>query len=537
MQAFAITTVLVLCLCIGGPICMAQTEPAKGTVEKQQRREEAIRNAISGWQAIFGPVDFSKPIFDCMIYLHPKPMKDFLPLTDKKLSSRLALEYRVLRRVWTDTFFKGSFRQAVVKIPATKYYLRSAKVEWGKTESDLLLYEGEYGDESIRIMESSNVCLLTIRPKDYQPNQGIDVNYLSKILFDRVRLAYPTQKELNQAFKLVGPARLGSLFINNHKIDWRAIAGIDSWTDCVFLFVGNDGVSLFLFKAQAGRAAAGFPYDLDWLKEKLDEKEGVVGHESTTMQKSEIFTVGQIREVRIDFPQRGFIGDPLDALSGIPTTRRPTKPEDFVTRFARVTVVATLQRGKGKRAVLRLDEIDKKGAVLVKELYYVYVDMMPEGTQVLQRLDIMSKVTQAFQGYDSDDYDHDGVLKSVPYPLACTTPVALLLKRGKRGGYLNHTGLGVEYSWGHPDHERPAMIRVEAARLKNPRKSADDIPHPIYWHGAKIPDVGNGRKTERIFRETQEWKNADDWLWTKMERFDMEGNVLLRCEAMKVKDE
>jgi hypothetical protein len=80
-------------------------------------------------------------------------------------------------------------------------------------------------------------------------------------------------------------------------------------------------------------------------------------------------------------------------------------------------------------------------------------------------------------------------------------------------------------------------VRVEAERPKNPRKAASDIPQPIYWRGSKIPDVGNGRKTERVFRETQEWKNADDWLWTKMERVDMQGNVLLRCEATKVKHE
>lgn len=124
-------------------------------------------------------------------------------------------------------------------------------------------------------MESSNVCLLTIHPKDFQQDKVVDAESIAKILFHKINLPYPTIEELNQAFKLQGTPKIGSLFINNPTITEKQIAVIRGWTDCVFVFVGKDGLSIFLFKAQAGRAAMGFPSNYDWLKKDIYEKDGV----------------------------------------------------------------------------------------------------------------------------------------------------------------------------------------------------------------------------------------------------------------------
>jgi len=240
---------------------MAQSQPKEDAAQEQQRREQAIHEATLRWQAIFGPVHFDDPIFECMIYLHPKPMSDFLPLDDRKLPRPLISGHTM----WMELFFKGPFQGAVSKVPATRYYLKRND----KTESDLLLYEGRDGDEEIRMMESGIACLLTIRPKDYQPEKGVDAESISRIMFDRVRLTYPTIEKLNEAFKLQGTAHLGDLFISNPKLTRKQIGLIRGWTDCVFVFVGKDGLSIFLFKAQAGRAAMGLPYDFDWLKKSF----------------------------------------------------------------------------------------------------------------------------------------------------------------------------------------------------------------------------------------------------------------------------
>ena len=268
MRPCMVISAMGICLCLMGTTSMAQT-PAKDDAARKEQRAKIIRDVVSKWQGIFGPVNFDDPtIFTCMVYLHPKPTSEFLLLDDKKLSNRLTFSHSF----WMDLFFKGAFHDAVVKIPATKYYLKG-KYQLGKAESDLLLYQEKYGDESIRMMESLNVCLVTIRPKDYQPEKGLDVKYISGILFDRVRLKYPTIEKLNRAFDLRGTATVGNLFIST-KLEGKQVALISDWTDCVFVFAGKDGLSLFLFKAQAGRAAVGLPSDFNWLKKELYEKDG-----------------------------------------------------------------------------------------------------------------------------------------------------------------------------------------------------------------------------------------------------------------------
>jgi hypothetical protein len=241
------------------------------------------------------------------------------------------------------------------------------------------------------------------------------------------------------------------------------------------------------------------------------------GRSSSAMQKKELFKEGETRDLKVVLPGPGFLGSPSSMLVGYQLPP-PTKPEDFVTRFIRITVLAKKPYEKGERADLRLDEIDKNGVVLKKDLYRVQVEMTPEGTLVSCRDRHFSDFSEGFK------YE-------LPCPLPCTTPVALLVKLGQCSGFIGHSAQAVEYSWKHPDPKTPAMTRVEAALVRYIGPSGTDIPIPLCWHG-KRPKIAKLKEIWIRFRETQDWNDPNDWLWTRMERLDKDGNVLMRCEVV-----
>lgn len=60
-----------------------------------------------------------------------------------------------------------------------------------------------------------------------------------------------------------------------------------------------------------------------------------------------------------------------------------------------------------------------------------------------------------------------------------------------------------------------------------------DEARPVRWFGAEIGHIDRDFKQLRImYRETQQWKKPDDWLWSEMVRVDDRGNILMRCKEV-----
>ena len=242
---------------------------------------------------------------------------------------------------------------------------------------------------------------------------------------------------------------------------------------------------------------------------------GRLGECQSTLQLV-FFKVGEFKDYKVVCPKVGFKGAPTSP-SATPDRRRPEGDEALAKRFIRVTVLAMSEQDNGQRAVLRIDETDTKGDVLINGLYYTYVDILPQGSRVVCRYT-----------NDSQGDDEIGVRYGVPFPLTCARPPALGFKTGKKDGNVNAIGLGVEYVQ-KDEKALSGLITVEAThfeRLTGLEEKA--LARPI-WYGGDIEDVKNDARTKVHFREKQRWGKANDWLWNEMERVDKDGNLLMHC--------
>ena len=247
--------------------CLADEAPPVDEVARKEWRDTLIHSAVLKWQNIFGPVAFERqPLFDCMLYIHPQPFNEFTPIGDKRLAQGASFNHYHMMGL----FFKGTLAKVASSANLTCYFLSKE----GTYDLDLLLYEGHKSGLRMRIMESNSACLVVVRPQNYLPDKGIEADDIAKILFDGVELEYPTAEKIKEAYGLKGTAKLGSQFSDEH-LSVEMAAGLSTWTKCVTVFVGKDGLNIFLFKAFPGRSQIGLSVERNWLKDQLYESDGI----------------------------------------------------------------------------------------------------------------------------------------------------------------------------------------------------------------------------------------------------------------------
>lgn len=220
-------------------------------------------------------------------------------------------------------------------------------------------------------------------------------------------------------------------------------------------------------------------------------------------------------------PKPGYIGGPLTPAA-IPNMRPPMDQRHFNKRYIRVTEIAERELSGLQRVVLRLDEIDNKGSVFNRGLYFVYINISPEGAAIIQKN----------EDDNSSENDLGSIKNRIPFPFTCARSPGLGFKNGDTDGFAIYNRRG------------PAFVRKTAKGTKGPiqveavyfekQKDANDTKPDTRWYGTNIAEVTNSGTTRTLFREKQEWANEADWLWTKMERYDANGNIMMRCKEIKI---
>lgn len=231
-----------------------------------------------------------------------------------------------------------------------------------------------------------------------------------------------------------------------------------------------------------------------------------------------IYTAGAVKIFKTEIPKDRLVGSPR--IEAFPKTRKPIAPEDFDIRYVRATMLAERSIESGNRKVLRVDEVTSVAQLIRHGIYYVYVDMLKDGARVV---------------YHEKDNNSDVLDSVVTYgiwcPFTCARPPAMNAAGVKRAGYVDYrVGWGIDYKM-KDTKETSGGLQVEATWFDT------SGPDPIgkrtpKWYQSNIEDVYKNPKTRVMFREKQVWSRPDDWLWREMERYDENGNILIRCKEV-----
>jgi len=231
-------------------------------------------------------------------------------------------------------------------------------------------------------------------------------------------------------------------------------------------------------------------------------------------QEKKLPVDGPSKTYRVMTPKPGFIGSPPSARA-YPDFRKPSKAEDFDTFFIRITVVDEQEINGGIRKIMQIDQIDERGRLVHEGLYYAHLDTLPEGTRIIP-----------LDSRHMTEVGPSHVAFGIPFPFICARPPALGSHKKTHDGYVNYrTGLGVKYK------EIPSVVWIEATFFQTAREAEQE--RRVQWYGSDIDDVVDAAKTRAHFREKQKWLTADDWLWEEMERFDDQGNLMMRCTRIE----
>ena len=236
--------------------------------------------------------------------------------------------------------------------------------------------------------------------------------------------------------------------------------------------------------------------------------------------KETVYKVNQTRTYKVMFPKTGYIGNPASA-SSIKEFMQPTSEEHFKACYVRVTIVADRIRKGNKRIVLRMDEVDEKLNMLREGLYYSYVDFLPEGIKSIYRC-----------ADDDSDYTETGIRFGIPFPFSCTRPPLLVFLKGYSEGYRDKSGLGVRYLK-KENKDNSSVVNIDAERFENVENLGELGSRTAKWYKSEVDDVVKSKKTTVVYREKQKWASEGDWLWDEMERFDKDGNILMKCKKIQ----
>lgn len=238
--------------------------------------------------------------------------------------------------------------------------------------------------------------------------------------------------------------------------------------------------------------------------------------------KNNIIKTGKMNIYKTMTPKSDFVGFPYSFINGRPLVRKPVREDDFDIIYIRIIFVADREQKRGKRKVLRIDKVDEEGGMLIEGLYFAYVDVTQEGIRVICRY--------------KDDHvgvEELGIRKGIPFPLTCTKSPGSGFKNGNSEGYMNIVGHGVHYIK-KDICQTNGLVEIEAVRFKNSEGLKEKKVQTAQWYKSDIEDVMNNSKTHVLFREQQRWSSVDAGLWDEMERFDKDGNILMRCKRVKL---
>lgn len=228
-----------------------------------------------------------------------------------------------------------------------------------------------------------------------------------------------------------------------------------------------------------------------------------------------------IYDYEITTPKPGFIGGPHTAAARTPMM--PKDQSDFCTRHIRVTKIVERELPDMRRIVFRIDEIDDKGNITIRSrtsmegVYFIYIDISSEGTAILKKN----------EDDNSNGEDFGGTKFSLPFPFNCVRSPTLGFKNGEMDGYVQSAGHGIEFVR-KKAKESDKSVQVEAAYFDT-REAGK-----TRWLGNDIDRIRKSEKTRVLFREQQEWANENDLLWTRMERYDGNGNFMMRCRKITI---
>ena len=244
-------------------------------------------------------------------------------------------------------------------------------------------------------------------------------------------------------------------------------------------------------------------------------------------QTNTVYQLNQSKIYKIMVPKGGYLGSPLSPFTPRIKYRQPTSEAHFKPFYVRVTIVADRKHKGHQRIVLRLDEADENMKILNQGLYYSYVDFLPEGLKILTRcVD------------DNGNSNDDITVNEIPFPFDCARPLQLGFKSGSCDGHRDEIGYGVKYLKKERKDDSP-VVNIEAVRFRNLEGIADTngiksvADRPAKWYTAEVDDVLKSKETTILYRENQKWASESDWLWDEMERFDKDGNILMKCKKIQ----
>lgn len=236
-----------------------------------------------------------------------------------------------------------------------------------------------------------------------------------------------------------------------------------------------------------------------------------MSHVCISGESTDIYEIGDTRTYRVEFPRRGFIGAPSNAIMARPALQKPKDKDDFEHVFVRLSVTGKRElQNDAVRRVIRVDKIDAKGQVLVKGVYFIYIDTMSARSRIVCR----DKDDNGDVGYRGTGTVHE----SIPCLFTTGKPPALAFKNGRYNGYQEPTKEGAFYIK-KGKNKKAGRIRVDVVSFQVVANSDSDTT-PKGWYRVDC-------------YEKQTWKTSD-WWWDQMKRYDANGNLLLRCEKIDI---
>lgn len=235
----------------------------------------------------------------------------------------------------------------------------------------------------------------------------------------------------------------------------------------------------------------------------------------------DIYALGLTRMYAVHVPRHGFIGAPWP--DEFRNTRRANAAEDFRISYLLMSIVDHRKIENGQRIVIRIDEIKRNGDPVFEGLYYAYVDILPTYASIFYRYD------------DEGDWPESGIRNMIPFPCLCARPPVLCSKSAIIMGHVSNDATGVVYEKSESTGDNGVSIEVvkfqhapvEMTRGYSIKQIDATVAHILL----------DAEQTEIVYREVQKWEKPDDWLWVEMERFDEEGNVLMRCKEVQLAEE
>ena len=243
-----------------------------------------------------------------------------------------------------------------------------------------------------------------------------------------------------------------------------------------------------------------------------------VSPEKQEDQQDTVYKVNQSKTYKVMVPKSGYYGSPFAPAIRL---RYPTNENHFKASYVRVTIIADRKLNENKRIVLRIDEVDEKMKLIHPGLYHAYIDFMQEGVNILCRRDD-----------DNGDYNETNINYGIPFPFLCARPPQLGFKYGSSEGQKDITGVGVRYLKNEKKDKSP-VVSIEAERFENREGFGELATRTSKWYKSEADDVVKRKETKILYRENQKWTSESDWLWDEMERFDKDGNILLKCKMIQ----